>query len=77
MASIRPPRGSEIEVVRLDGSRVLGTFRRMDDEFLHVRGTLGDEIGKDIFIPRPVIAGITVLAMPSDDELIGDLIEDF
>lgn len=40
--------------------RIHGTFQMQDDEFIKVRGTVGDDIGKAILVPKSRIKTVTV-----------------
>lgn len=69
MSSIRPNYNDEIEIEKSDGRRVIGRFKRMDETFVKVRGTVGDNIGKEILVPMALVSQIvTIQRADAEDE---------
>lgn len=59
--------GDEVAIERSDGYSRFGTYLRSDDEYIHIKGTVGDNIGKRILIPKAHILQITVLQTARQD----------
>jgi hypothetical protein len=41
--------------------RVFGTFRSEGEDYVRITGTVGEDIGKDILVPRANVKLITIL----------------
>lgn len=55
-------RGDALEVQRITGYTTFGTFVKQDDEFIVVKGTVGDNSGHNVIIPKKNIDQIVVIA---------------
>jgi len=55
-------RGDEIAIERKDGRRTHGMFKREDERYVVVMGTVGDDTGKDILVPHANVLQIVVVA---------------
>lgn len=54
-------RGDGLLIERVDGRSTFGTFIRETDEYIVVRGTIGDNIGNEIIVPKHKVVQIVVL----------------
>ena len=52
--------GDNVWIERKDGYTTIGTFVEEDENYIVLQGTVGDNIGKTILVPRDNIAQITV-----------------
>jgi hypothetical protein len=61
-------RGDIIQIERADGYSRYGKFIKSDDEYVIIRGTVGDDIGKEMLIPKAHIVQITIIQKVGRDE---------
>lgn len=54
-------RGDEISIYRDDDYRTHGIFVRETELYVVVKGTVGDDIGREILVSRPRIVQIVVV----------------
>ncbi len=54
--------GDDIQIERSDGYSRFGTYLKSDDEYIYIRGTVGDDIGKKLMIPKIHVLQITILS---------------
>lgn len=50
----------QIKIERKDGYSTFGQFKEMDEDFVYVICTLGDNKGKEVAVPKENISQITV-----------------
>jgi hypothetical protein len=60
-------RGDEVAVERMDDRVTHGTFIREDDEYIVVRGTVGDRIGKEILVPKSRVTQVVIVKKAPTD----------
>lgn len=53
-------RGDQVGVERNDGYTTIGTFVRQDDEYIVVEGTVGNNIGHEVVIPKSNITQVVI-----------------
>lgn len=59
----------EIQLLNTDDQppyTVFGKFKSMDDEYIRVVGTVGDQIGKTVLVPKTQVKVIYLLKRASD-----------
>jgi hypothetical protein len=61
----RISRGDELSVERTDGRSRHGTFVRESEHYVTLQGTVGNDLGNEILIPRDKIMQITVVQRAS------------